>query len=63
MILGHRFEAGGSLFSLIGFDLNSIIEVASETALLWRLHHDLNDLAVNRLNGARCGRSAGASLR
>jgi hypothetical protein len=28
--------------SLIGFGLDSIIEVASGTALLWRLHHDLN---------------------
>ena len=28
--------------SLIGFGLDSIIEVASGTALLWRLHHDLD---------------------
>jgi len=28
--------------SLIGFGLDSVIEVTSGTALLWRLHHDLN---------------------
>jgi divalent metal cation (Fe/Co/Zn/Cd) transporter len=28
--------------SLVGFGLDSLIEVASGTALLWRLHHDLN---------------------
>ena len=28
--------------SLIGFGLDSLIEVTSGTALLWRLHHDLN---------------------
>ena len=28
--------------SLIGFGLDSIIEVTSGTALLWRLHHDLD---------------------
>ena len=28
--------------SLIGFGLDSIIEVTSGAALLWRLHHDLN---------------------
>jgi divalent metal cation (Fe/Co/Zn/Cd) transporter len=28
--------------SLIGFGLDSLIEVASGAALLWRLHHDLN---------------------
>jgi divalent metal cation (Fe/Co/Zn/Cd) transporter len=28
--------------SLIGFGLDSVIEVASGEALLWRLHHDLN---------------------
>jgi divalent metal cation (Fe/Co/Zn/Cd) transporter len=28
--------------SLIGFGLDSVIEVASGSALLWRLHHDLN---------------------
>jgi hypothetical protein len=28
--------------SLVGFGLDSIIEVASGIALLWRLHHDLN---------------------
>jgi divalent metal cation (Fe/Co/Zn/Cd) transporter len=27
---------------LIGFGLDSLIEVTSGTALLWRLHHDLN---------------------
>jgi divalent metal cation (Fe/Co/Zn/Cd) transporter len=28
--------------SLVGFGLDSLIEVGSGTALLWRLHHDLN---------------------
>ena len=28
--------------SLVGFGLDSLIEVASGLALLWRLHHDLN---------------------
>ena len=28
--------------TLVGFGLDSVIEVASGTALLWRLHHDLN---------------------
>jgi len=28
--------------SLVGFGLDSIIEVASGAALLWRLHHDIN---------------------
>jgi divalent metal cation (Fe/Co/Zn/Cd) transporter len=28
--------------SLVGFGLDSVIEVASGFALLWRLHHDLN---------------------
>ena len=28
--------------SLVGFGLDSAIEVASGTAVLWRLHHDLN---------------------
>jgi len=28
--------------SLMGFGLDSAIEVASGTALLWRLHHDLD---------------------
>src|SRR6266571_9442611 len=28
--------------SLIGFGLDSLIEVTSGAALLWRLHHDLN---------------------
>jgi hypothetical protein len=28
--------------SLIGFGLDSVIEVFSGAALLWRLHHDLN---------------------
>ena len=28
--------------SLIGFGIDSLIEVTSGTALLWRLHHDLN---------------------
>ncbi len=30
--------------SLVGFGLDSAIEVASGAALLWRLHHDLNPL-------------------
>ena len=29
--------------SLIGFGLDSLIEVTSGAALLWRLHHDLNE--------------------
>src|ERR1700692_926424 len=28
--------------SLVGFGLDSMIEVASGTAMLWRLHHDIN---------------------
>jgi hypothetical protein len=28
--------------SLVGFGLDSVIEVASGAALLWRLHHDVN---------------------
>ena len=28
--------------SLVGFGLDSVIEVFSGAALLWRLHHDLN---------------------
>src|SRR6195256_6730219 len=28
--------------SLVGFGLDSLIEVTSGAALLWRLHHDLN---------------------
>ena len=34
------FMAGS--VSLVGFGLDSIIEVTSGLALLWRLHHDLN---------------------
>ena len=37
--------AAGSIagsISLIGFGLDSLIEVTSGVALLWRLHHDLN---------------------
>ena len=30
--------------SLIGFGLDSIIEVTSGAALLWRLHHDPNPI-------------------
>jgi hypothetical protein len=29
-------------FALVGFGLDSVFEVASGTALLWRLHHDLD---------------------
>ena len=29
--------------SLVGFGLDSLIEVTSGVALLWRLHHDLNE--------------------
>src|SRR6266853_606185 len=29
--------------SLVGFGLDSLIEVTSGAALLWRLHHDLNE--------------------
>jgi divalent metal cation (Fe/Co/Zn/Cd) transporter len=38
--------------SLVGFGLDSIIEVASGAALLWRLHHDRNEFrreAVERI--------------
>ena len=38
--------------SLVGFGLDSFIEVTSGTALLWRLHHDLNEArreAVERM--------------
>ncbi len=38
--------------SLVGFGLDSIVEVASGTALLWRLHHDRNEVrreAVERI--------------
>ena len=45
--------------SLIGFGLDSVIEVTSGTALLWRLHHDLNasrreqvELATLRIVGS-----------
>jgi len=33
---------GAGSVSLIGFGLDSLIEVTSGAALLWRLHHDLN---------------------
>ena len=38
--------------SLVGFGLDSLIEVTSGAALLWRLHHDLNEArreAVERI--------------
>jgi divalent metal cation (Fe/Co/Zn/Cd) transporter len=35
------FMAGS--VSLVGFGLDSLIEVTSGAAMLWRLHHDLND--------------------
>src|SRR6266446_544267 len=38
--------------SLVGFGLDSFIEVTSGTALLWRLHHDWNEArreAIERL--------------
>jgi len=38
----HHFEEKGSELSLIGFGLDSVIEVASGAVLLWRLHHDLD---------------------
>jgi divalent metal cation (Fe/Co/Zn/Cd) transporter len=41
--------------SLIGFGLDSLIEVTSGAALLWRLHHDLNPSRVRALSGERCG--------
>ena len=31
--------------SLVGYGLDSAIEVASGTALLWRLHHDFDPVA------------------
>jgi divalent metal cation (Fe/Co/Zn/Cd) transporter len=38
--------------SLIGFGLDSIIEVTSGAALLWRLHHDLNHSRRERVERA-----------
>ena len=38
----HHFEEKGSELSLIGFGLDSLIEVTSGAALFWRLHHDLD---------------------
>ena len=35
--------------SLLGFGLDSAIEVASGTALLWRLHHDLDPARRNQV--------------
>ncbi len=35
--------------SLIGFGLDSMIEVTSGTALLWRLHHDVNPCRRERV--------------
>ena len=35
--------------ALTGFGLDSVIEVASGTALLWRLHHDLDSSRRERL--------------
>ena len=46
---------------LIGFGIDSGIEVVSGGALLLRLHHDLTDPGVNTLSGLRCKSSAGAS--
>ena len=37
----RRGQSPGSV-SLIGFGLDSLIEVTSGAALLWRLHHDLD---------------------
>ena len=39
--------------SLVGFGLDSIIEVTSGLALLWRLHHDLMNPDVKRSSGSR----------
>src|SRR5204863_8852114 len=38
--------------SLIGFGLDSIIEVTSGAALLWRLHHDLDNSRRERVERA-----------
>jgi divalent metal cation (Fe/Co/Zn/Cd) transporter len=38
--------------SLIGFGLDSIIEVASGAALLWRLHHDLDHVRREQVERA-----------
>jgi divalent metal cation (Fe/Co/Zn/Cd) transporter len=38
--------------SLVGFGLDSAIEVASGAALLWRLHHDLNPLRREQVEQA-----------
>ena len=37
--------------SLVGFGLDSVIEVASGAALLWRLHHDLNPSRREQVEG------------
>jgi len=34
--------SGARVVSLVGFGLDSFIEVTSGAVLLWRLHHDLN---------------------
>src|SRR5437868_1291360 len=38
--------------SLIGFGLDSVIEVTSGAALLWRLHHDLDPSRREQVEGA-----------
>jgi divalent metal cation (Fe/Co/Zn/Cd) transporter len=47
--------------SLIGFGLDSMIEVTSGAALLWRLHHDLNSSRRERVERITL-RIVGASL-
>lgn len=42
--------------SLVGFGLNSTIEVASGVALLWRLHHDLDQEFRKALAGSEAAR-------
>ena len=49
--------------SLVGFGLDSLIEVTSGATLLWRLRHDLDISLGSKSNELRCGRSVRASLR
>src|SRR5437762_12807377 len=49
--------------SLIGFGLDSIIEVTSGAALLWRLHHDLAHSRREQVERTTLRIVAGASLR
>jgi hypothetical protein len=54
--------AFASSVSLIGFGLDSLIEVTSGAALLWRLHHDLNPSRRERVEQTTLILGAGVSL-